>query len=104
MPPPLPKHDLQRLEREAANNNSTIRVTSFVMKPRASVISNTQPIISDEEGESNAYVPKESGGANEGFAVPAWLNRLPPTNGVSAGATISAITRNDSTERHFEAF
>ena len=100
MPPPLPKQELQRLEKEAANNNSTIRVTSFVMKPRA----NTQPVVSDEAAATNAYVPKESGGANEGFAVPAWLNRLPPTNGVSAGATISAITRNDSTERHFEAF
>lgn len=100
MPPPLPKQELQRLEKEAANNNSTIRVTSFVMKPRA----NTQPVVSDEAAATNAYVPKESGGANEGFAVPAWLNRLPPTNGVSAGATISAITRSDSTERHFEAF
>jgi len=93
MPPPLPKHELQKIEREAANNNSTIRVTSFVMKPRASAVSTNQPVISDE-----------AAAANEGFAVPAWLNRLPPSNGVSAGATISAITRSDSTERHFEAF
>jgi hypothetical protein len=111
MPPPLPKHELQRLEREAAMSSSTIRVTSFEMKPRTTI--SNQPSTSTEEA-SNVAVnnPTESAGFNQGFAAaaPAWLARLPPAgSNISAGATIAAITRSDggninSTERHFEAF
>lgn len=111
MPPPLPKHELQKLEREAAMSSSTIRVTSFEMKPRTTI--SNQPSTNTEEASNVALNnPTESAGFNQGFAsaVPAWLARLPPAgSNISAGATIAAITRSDggninSTERHFEAF
>ena len=84
MPPPLPSHELQKLEQEAIKSASSIRVTSFEMKPRSAT--------------------------SDGFSIPSWLAKLPnpnSTSSISAGATIAAITRDGSSsgsERHFEAF
>jgi hypothetical protein len=80
MPPPLPANELHKLEQEAIKSASSIRVTSFEMKPRSTT--------------------------TDGFPVPSWLAKLPQTN-ISAGATITAITRDggsSGSERHFEAF
>jgi hypothetical protein len=78
--PPLPANELHKLEQEAIKSASSIQVTSFEMKPRSAT--------------------------TDGFPVPSWLAKLPQTN-ISAGATITAITRDggsSGSERHFEAF